>query len=433
MRLRPLVAAIAGAAVALVGVAAPAAAIVSPYDAVTTSSMRNLVTAMDSYAMFDGNDLYTGITGPTLADWGWTPPSSLAITITIEATGASWRAVGQDVHSGAREFSYASATGFNGVGAGTVAASAPQPLVAPTTAGLKIVDVGDSIDIDAMAARLVAAGVTPSAICDFSVFVDGPRELTSTNDGTNACELAVQVPGASVRSILARLAAVAGGTAIISAVALEFIGDGTQTAAPPAWPTNPPVAPTPRTPPQGSLPDDVWKLGKLIAGIAALNALSNADAQMAAQQCVKYVTVAFTARDPYSTCKGTPIFMSGQIDVAAATNHDIEALAQYPAWVALNRKYPANDNSWKNSDPICQAKLPGQNCDEYPFASTQQGGGAAVPRPSLKAIDGPQNQLQGSKLGSFYSGCSIQVGDPFLAVPVPPSMPLTATVPICNK
>lgn len=434
MRLRPIVATFAGAALALVGLAGPAFAVVSPYDAVTTSSMNNLVTAMESYAMFDGNDLYTGITGPTLAGWGWTPPSSLAITITVEGTGASWRAVGQDIHSGAREFSYASATGFNGVGAGSIAASSPQPLMPATAAGLKIVDVGDGIDVDAMAARLAAAGVTVTQVCDFSVFVQGSHFLnTTTTDQTDACEAAAAVPGATLRSVLTRIAATAGGAAVLTAIGIEFIGDGTQTAAPPAWPTNPPVAPTPRTPPQGSLPDDVWRLGKLVAGIAALNALNNADAQMAAQQCVKYVAIAFTSADPYSTCKGTPIFMSGQIDVGAATNHDIAALAQYPAWVALNRKYPANDNSWKNSDPICQAKLTGQNCDEYPFASTQQGGGAAVPRPSLMAIDGPQNQLQGSKLGSFYSGCAIQDGDPFLAVPVPPTLPLTATVPICNK
>ena len=94
----------------------------------------------------------------------------------------------------------------------------------------------------------------------------------------------------------------------------------------------------------------------------------------------------------------------------------------------------ATVESWKDSDPICQAKLSGQNCDEFPFASTQQGGGSAVPRPSLMAIDGGQNQLEGSKLGTtFYGGCAIQGGDPFLIIPVPPTMPLTATVPICNE
>ncbi len=51
MRFRTVVAITAGAAVALVGVAAPASAS-SPYDTVTVSSMRNLVTAMESYAMF---------------------------------------------------------------------------------------------------------------------------------------------------------------------------------------------------------------------------------------------------------------------------------------------------------------------------------------------------------------------------------------------
>lgn len=428
----------AGAAVALVGFASPAAAIVSPYDTVTTSSMNDLVTAMESYAMFDGNDLYTGITVPTLAGWGWTPPASLAITITIEGTGASWRAVGQDIHTGTREFSYASATGFNCVGAGTVAASSPQPLVAPTAAGVKIVDVGDSLDVDSLAARLAAASVTVGAICDFSVFVEGSHSLgTSTMDQTDACEAASQAPGATVRSVLIRMAATAGGAAVLAAIALEFVGDGTQTAAPPAWPTNPPVAPTPRTPPQGSLPDDAWRLAKLAGGLAALNALSNADAQLAAQQCVKYVSIAFTARDPYDSCKNTPIFMSGQSDVPEATNHDIEALAQYPAWVALNRKYPSDTSGWKDSNPICQAKVTGENCDEYPFAATQQGGGAAVPQPSLKMINGTQNQLQGSYLSVFYrsdpSGCYVQDGAPFLAVPVPPTMPQLGTMKLCNK
>lgn len=239
--------------------------------------------------------------------------------------------------------------------------------------------------------------------------------------------------GRHVRSVLTRIAATAGGTAVLTAIALEFIGDGTQTAAPPAWPTNPPVAPTPRTPPQGSLPGDVWRLGKLVAALAAANSLSNADAQMAAQQCVKYVSIAFTARDPYDSCKNTPIFMSGQIDVGPATNHDIEALAKYPASVALNRRFPANDHSWKNTTQTCMDKLSTEDCDEYPFASTEQGGKDANPPVDLKGVSSAENRLQGSKLGGFYSACTIQNSDPFLAIPVPPTMPLTATIRLCNK
>lgn len=130
-------------------------------------------------------------------------------------------------------------------------------------------------------------------------------------------------------------------------------------------------------------------------------------------------------------------FVSGQCDVPEATNHDIEALAQYPAWVTLNRKQPPNDRKWNDSNPICQAKVTVENCDEYPFAATQQRGGAAVPQPSLRVINGTQNQLQGSYLGAFYgpppTGCDIQDGDPFLAVPVPPTMPQLGTMKLCNK
>ena len=100
MRLRPIIAAVAGTAVALVGMAAPASAIVSPYDTVTASSMNNLVTAMESYALFDGNDLHTGVTAASLSDWGWTPGPSTAVQITIEGDGQSWHAIGQDTHTG---------------------------------------------------------------------------------------------------------------------------------------------------------------------------------------------------------------------------------------------------------------------------------------------------------------------------------------------
>src|SRR5665647_2514028 len=61
MRVRAVIASAASAALALVGLAAPASAIASPYDTVTVSSMNNLVTAMESYALFDGNDLYLSL------------------------------------------------------------------------------------------------------------------------------------------------------------------------------------------------------------------------------------------------------------------------------------------------------------------------------------------------------------------------------------
>jgi Deoxyribonuclease NucA/NucB len=69
------------------------------------------------------------------------------------------------------------------------------------------------------------------------------------------------------------------------------------------------------------------------------------------------------------------------------------------------------------------------HCDEYPFLSTQQGGGDARPQPNLQYIIGTQNSKQGTRLNQFYSavqptseginGCNITYETPFLAIPVP--------------
>jgi hypothetical protein len=139
--------------------------------------------------------------------------------------------------------------------------------------------------------------------------------------------------------------------------------------------------------------------------------------------------------DPYEECSTKPIFMSGRSDVPEATQHDTEALVSNPAWVRLNYRPAAQNPSsrtWYSSDPACLAAAPGQNCDEYPFFATEQGGGTAVPRPSLKAIDGLQNQNQGRLYGSFLTVCAVESGDEFLAVPVPASAPTVPTLAICN-
>jgi len=55
-----------------------------------------------------------------------------------------------------------------------------------------------------------------------------------------------------------------------------------------------------------------------------------------------------------------------------------------------------------------------------------------VHRPSLKAIDGLQNQNQGPLCGSFLTVCGVENGDELLAVPVPASAPTVPTLAICN-
>lgn len=436
MRLRPLIAAVAGAAVALVGLAGPASASVSPYDAVTASSMYNLVTAMESYAMFDGNDLYTGVTAASLSDWGWTPGASTAVQITIEGDGQAWHAIGQDTHSGTRQYTYTSATAINGVGPGGVAVSSPQPLVVPASAGVTIHDVGDQLDADALTALLVSGGVTLQQVCDETLFFPAPHTLqppSSLSDATRTCETGV-ASGASLRDVLNAIISI-GGVSVVAAIAIATVGDGTHPAAAPPWVGTPEGPQTPRPVPL-PLPNSVWKITDAAGRFATQNQMDPQTAAVAVQQCMAYVANAFAGLDPYDQCSKSQIFMPGQLDAQQATQHDTEALAQNPAWVQLNYRAGANNPSprgWYSSDPICvTANQAGLDCDEFPYYATLQGGGLAVPRPSLKGVDPTQNRLLGTRYNSFLADCKVNEGDPFLVIPIPPTAPTVPTLEVCN-
>jgi hypothetical protein len=134
-------------------------------------------------------------------------------------------------------------------------------------------------------------------------------------------------------------------------------------------------------------------------------------------------------RGGHQQCLDQAIFASGS-DVAEATQHDIEALAVNPGWVKLNYELGSTKPGagWQS----CPDKLPGQECDEYPFFATEQGGPLARPVPHRKAIDADDNGLQGVRYSSFRSTCSLQTGTPqvggnsvggtpFLGIPIPPS------------
>lgn len=418
---------------AIVAGSAPAGA-ASLYDPGTQSSLRNLVTAMESYAMFDGNDRYEGVTATALRDWGWTRPANVNVHITVEGTGQSWRAVAQDIRPGGTEYTYTSRLPVNGAAAGSVRASAPQPSTSPTSAALTITDVGDGIDIDGLTTALLAAGITLQQVCDYSVFLPTTNTTpTSTDDDTEACLAATAATGVTMRTLLSKLASSPAGRTLVAAVALEFVGDGTAPAAVPQWTkTANPTPPTPRTTPT-TIPEGIWRITVNARKRAAANQVDPATAGVATEQCLKLVTVAFLGVDPYDKCRTTPIFLSGQADVKEATDHDIEALLTYPAWVQLNYRYRGEtESTWKNSYQVCKDKLSGQHCDEFPFWSTYQGGEGVTPRPSLKAILGTHNALQGTRFGQFRSTCGLEDGDEFLAIPVPPTAPTVPTLAMCN-
>jgi Deoxyribonuclease NucA/NucB len=87
-------------------------------------------------------------------------------------------------------------------------------------------------------------------------------------------------------------------------------------------------------------------------------------------------------------------------------------------WEVLTRgPNAALSNKWKDKISPCPDKTAVQNCDEYPFFATVQGGPfvpPAHPQADLRNIDATQNQMQGSYLGGFFLSCRVPIGGDFL-------------------
>jgi hypothetical protein len=118
---------------------------------------------------------------------------------------------------------------------------------------------------------------------------------------------------------------------------------------------------------------------------------------------------------------GGKIFVSGG-DYMTATQHDLSAISGgSPA--LLNRIIPSWPRGWLASQWECfRPPFSGKDCDEYPFASSAQGG--QFNGPSLKLIPIRDNRGQGSALGRFYGRCNVWFGGLFAVVPVPnPGVP----------
>ena len=160
--------------------------------------------------------------------------------------------------------------------------------------------------------------------------------------------------------------------------------------------------------------------------------------------------------ESFVNCSTIPLFITGH-DAESAGQHDEIALGVpgvstdpsltfsgayggvEPAWVLLSRDVPGKKDTWKKSKQPCNSGAPqlGAQCDEYPFLSSQQGGGTAMPQPNLQYISGTQNGRQGTRLSQFYSaaqpsseginGCNITYATPFLAIPVPDFMYINTT------
>ena len=104
---------------------------------------------------------------------------------------------------------------------------------------------------------------------------------------------------------------------------------------------------------------------------------------------------------------------------------DVQCLASNPAWFLLNYNGPYSPQTAANRVYVNQmwgnlraGALAGYELDEFPFASTAEGG-AAPPGASARMVPRWENRAQGGYLKTFYARELNQLPAPFLVVPLP--------------
>jgi hypothetical protein len=130
-------------------------------------------------------------------------------------------------------------------------------------------------------------------------------------------------------------------------------------------------------------------------------------------------------------CETTPIFAPG-FNVNEAAQHDLDAIkgvnvSTGPKPALLNyQPIPLRPSrSWYRTQIPCitnSYNSATEQCDEYPFASTVEGGPGVDggPGASLRIIDKSHNEGEGTYLTRFYQVCEVNESDPeFLIVPIP--------------
>jgi hypothetical protein len=279
----------------------------------------------------------------------------------------------------------------------------------------------------------------PQAACDAMVNYPGTHDAgSSLTDQQLACESAVASGANTAQAIRA-------GAAIAGTGGLYWFLVGQAQA--PTLPWAPPSQPYPGHPPASPPPTVVTQTYSLADRLLAANpTLDQAQADTIAAQCVWQLANA--ALNAANLCASLPVFVTGST-TPQATQHDLEAIAEWPLWSKLGYEEPQakatrTPRRWYSNDPACAGASSDESldCDEFPFFSTEQGGPEATRRPDLRVIDAGDNRSQGASLSAFYTACAMQTGtprsqgnsvggDPFLLIPVPPDLGVP-TIGLCN-
>lgn len=329
---------------------------------------------------------------------------------------------------------------------GSNSTTAPPAVYAAVSSGWGEVE---GLSIDALTLALAAYPL--SQICEELTFAQGTHTLNSSvNDQALMCNGAV-VAGKPLPQFLADLAAAGLGGASVWWVLHNLTGSDGAVVAPDVAP-EPDTSPNPNPMPAPPILGPAWPWEDLSTQIQLQNAfLTEDEADTVTQACTWYVAAA--EQRPDQDCVDRPIFASGRTDVFDATQHDEDALVfDWPLWVFQNYELGSAKSNQGWATGKCPGKLDTQDCDEFPFLATEQGGPLANPYPNLAGVDSTQNQLQGFLYGrnspvnggpSFRVKCNLQTGTPggpgenstggtaFLLVPLPAEAEIP-TLRICN-
>lgn len=421
-RFKRVMAVLAGVSLGLAVGVTPASAF-SLYDSSVQSSLRNLASAVEMYAMMNGSGDYTAMTVSGLKDWGWSPDPNASTVIHVVDSGHGWWASMQDVR-GSSEYLYESGD-YVGSGVGSVTKAAYQPTVNAASAGTVILDSESEIDTMALYRKIIASGMTANALCDELVFLPGSHELRgSATDEAMMCNTMV-AEGKGVSEIF-RMLVQMGAAGTLEALAVDILDGNEQVRIPDhsiPW--------TERIPQQFN--SDIWHMaGKRFA----TQNYEAAAAEVVERECVTDILRGIismnSARSAKRICSTSAIFISGGDKPEEASEHDLEAMKTNPTWVHLNYLQPEDrgNRHWYSSEPECTTNVVADtDCDEFPFFSTLQGEGKAVPRPSLKRISSSSNRSQGAFLSHYYQRCQFSAGHDFYFIPIPKNVSKSLVVP----
>jgi hypothetical protein len=106
----------------------------------------------------------------------------------------------------------------------------------------------------------------------------------------------------------------------------------------------------------------------------------------------------------------TPTYVLSSARYPAIAKFDKAQLAKHPSWATLTRVSPAQKK--KNRRVACKGfhrRSPTDSCDEFPYATTSQGGKGAA----RQHVNITENKAQGGNLVGFYNANRLHYGEKF--------------------